>query len=92
MPFYQFVPDLLARCATEVLDNGACDVEHDVRPQREVAGPPETVAGAEGNEEVRPFEEDGGFEYHDDDAVEDVIVVDVLIMVNDGIGRAYWTE
>jgi len=33
---------------------------------------------SKGNKETCPFEENAGFEQHDDDAVQDVIVVHVL--------------
>jgi hypothetical protein len=77
-PRHHLVPDLAPGRAAEVLDDGAGDVEHDVDPERGVAGPPEGVVDAEGDEEPGPFDEDAGFEEHDGDAVEDVVVVYVL--------------
>lgn len=74
----QLVPDLLARRAAEVLDDGAGHVEHDVCDDGEVADVAEVVAHAAWDEEVDPLEEDTGFEEHDYVAVDDVRVVDLL--------------
>jgi len=75
---HYFVPYFLPRRAAKVLDDGTSDVEHYVDPERNVAGPPEGVVDSKGNKETCPFEENAGFEQHDDDAVQDVIVVHVL--------------
>jgi hypothetical protein len=47
-----------------------------------MASPPKAITNAKRNEEVRPFEKNGGFEKHYDDAIKYVVVVDVLQLVS----------
>ena len=58
---HHLIPDLLSRCAAEVLYHGASNVEHDVDPKSDVARPPKSVVNAERDKKTCPFEENTGF-------------------------------
>lgn len=75
---HDLVPNLFSGCAAEVFDNGTSHVEHDVHPQRNVAGPPKRIMNTEGDKKSCPFDENACFQQHDHDAVYDVVVVDIL--------------
>ena len=76
-----FVPDLFAGYAAEVLHNSTCNVKHHVCPECDVAAPQETIMDAEWHELMTPFEQNRGFQKHDNDAIEDVVVVHILCSV-----------